>query len=66
MFSLIKPVRLLEIVYPEPELPTTGMLSLERSKAEGIKQRAGRCHKGNAIAHGPEPRHTNPAPPTGT
>eukprot|EP00955_Chlamydomonas_euryale_P038161 351012-Chlamydomonas_euryale.AAC.12 len=23
-----------------------------------MKQRAGRCHKGHAIAHGPEPPHT--------
>eukprot|EP00955_Chlamydomonas_euryale_P062227 358313-Chlamydomonas_euryale.AAC.12 len=38
----------------------------ERSKAEGIKQGAGRCHKGHAVAHGPEPPHTNPAPSTGT
>eukprot|EP00955_Chlamydomonas_euryale_P021777 229897-Chlamydomonas_euryale.AAC.10 len=28
--------------------------------AEGIKQRAGHCHKGHAIAYGPEPPHTPP------
>eukprot|EP00955_Chlamydomonas_euryale_P035990 350290-Chlamydomonas_euryale.AAC.4 len=27
---------------------------VERSKAEGIKQRVGPCHKGHAIAHGLE------------
>eukprot|EP00955_Chlamydomonas_euryale_P060814 357832-Chlamydomonas_euryale.AAC.3 len=38
---------------------------VEHSKIEGIKQRAGRCHKENATAHGPEPPHTtNPIPPT--
>eukprot|EP00955_Chlamydomonas_euryale_P050118 354465-Chlamydomonas_euryale.AAC.3 len=39
---------------------------VERSKAQGIKQRAGRCHKGHATAHGPEPPHINPTPPTRT
>eukprot|EP00955_Chlamydomonas_euryale_P056445 356420-Chlamydomonas_euryale.AAC.2 len=28
-----------------------GHASVERSKAEGIKQRAGHCHEGHAIAH---------------
>eukprot|EP00955_Chlamydomonas_euryale_P078631 363185-Chlamydomonas_euryale.AAC.7 len=28
------------------------------SPLEGIKQRVGRCHKRHAIAHGPEPPHT--------
>eukprot|EP00955_Chlamydomonas_euryale_P074745 362120-Chlamydomonas_euryale.AAC.6 len=32
-----------------------GYACVERSKAEGIKQRGGCCHKGHAIAHGPEP-----------
>eukprot|EP00955_Chlamydomonas_euryale_P040248 351631-Chlamydomonas_euryale.AAC.6 len=39
---------------------------VERGKTEGIKQRAGRCHEGHAIAHSPEPPHTNPTRPTGT
>eukprot|EP00955_Chlamydomonas_euryale_P061503 358057-Chlamydomonas_euryale.AAC.4 len=43
-----------------------GYARVERSKTEGIKQRVGRCHKGHAIAHGIEPPHTNPTPPTGT
>eukprot|EP00955_Chlamydomonas_euryale_P068756 360210-Chlamydomonas_euryale.AAC.14 len=41
-----------------------GNACVEGSKAEGIKQRAGCCHKGHAIAHGPEPPHTHPTPPT--
>eukprot|EP00955_Chlamydomonas_euryale_P002363 25681-Chlamydomonas_euryale.AAC.4 len=40
-----------------------GYARVERSKAERIKQRVGRCHRGHAIAHGPEPPHTNPTPP---
>eukprot|EP00955_Chlamydomonas_euryale_P090195 364520-Chlamydomonas_euryale.AAC.3 len=43
-----------------------GYACVKRSKTEGIKQRAGRCHKGNATAHGPEPPHTTPTLPTGT
>eukprot|EP00955_Chlamydomonas_euryale_P110171 365984-Chlamydomonas_euryale.AAC.6 len=39
---------------------------VERSMAEGIKQQAGRCHARHAIAHGPEPPHTNPIPPAMT
>eukprot|EP00955_Chlamydomonas_euryale_P044899 353000-Chlamydomonas_euryale.AAC.3 len=39
---------------------------VERSKAEGFKQRAGRCHKRHAIAHGPEPPHSHPTTPTRT
>eukprot|EP00955_Chlamydomonas_euryale_P029949 315781-Chlamydomonas_euryale.AAC.1 len=35
-----------------------GCACVERSKAEEIKQQVGRCHKGHAIAHGPEPPHT--------
>eukprot|EP00955_Chlamydomonas_euryale_P012275 131977-Chlamydomonas_euryale.AAC.2 len=38
-----------------------GYACVERSKAEGIKQRAGRCHNGHAIAHGPEPPLDNSA-----
>eukprot|EP00955_Chlamydomonas_euryale_P042173 352225-Chlamydomonas_euryale.AAC.4 len=34
-----------------------GFASVERSKAEGIKQRAGGCHKGHASAHGLELGH---------
>eukprot|EP00955_Chlamydomonas_euryale_P100762 365303-Chlamydomonas_euryale.AAC.49 len=33
---------------------------VERSKADGIKQRTGCCHRGHAIAHGPE------SPPDGS
>eukprot|EP00955_Chlamydomonas_euryale_P016684 178030-Chlamydomonas_euryale.AAC.19 len=36
---------------------------VERSKAERIKQRVGRYHKGHAVAHGPKLPHTNPTPP---
>eukprot|EP00955_Chlamydomonas_euryale_P027469 289601-Chlamydomonas_euryale.AAC.1 len=32
---------------------------------KGMKQRAERCHKGNATAHGPEPPHINPTLPIG-
>eukprot|EP00955_Chlamydomonas_euryale_P051346 354857-Chlamydomonas_euryale.AAC.30 len=35
-----------------------GYACVERSKTQGIKQRAGRL--GHATAHGPEPPHTNP------
>eukprot|EP00955_Chlamydomonas_euryale_P111888 366097-Chlamydomonas_euryale.AAC.1 len=35
-----------------------GHACVERRKAEGIKQRAGRCHKGNATACSPEPPHS--------
>eukprot|EP00955_Chlamydomonas_euryale_P055230 356064-Chlamydomonas_euryale.AAC.2 len=38
---------------------------VERSKTEGIKQRAGRCHKRHATAHGPDLIPT-PPPPTRT
>eukprot|EP00955_Chlamydomonas_euryale_P034411 349785-Chlamydomonas_euryale.AAC.4 len=43
-----------------------GYAYVERSVADGIKQRAGHCHKGHATAYGPEPLHTNPTPPAGT
>jgi len=43
-----------------------GFACVARCKAEGIKQRVGRCHKGHAIAHGPQPPHINPTPPTDT
>eukprot|EP00955_Chlamydomonas_euryale_P078948 363222-Chlamydomonas_euryale.AAC.6 len=42
-----------------------GNACVECSKTEGIKQRAGRCHRGNATACSPEPPHTNPTPPPG-
>eukprot|EP00955_Chlamydomonas_euryale_P117740 366494-Chlamydomonas_euryale.AAC.10 len=38
---------------------------IERSMAKGINQRAGRCHKGHAIAFSPEPPHTHPNLRTG-
>eukprot|EP00955_Chlamydomonas_euryale_P080186 363391-Chlamydomonas_euryale.AAC.6 len=41
-----------------------GYACVEHSMAEGIKQRAGHCQKGHAIADGPEPPHTNPTRPT--
>eukprot|EP00955_Chlamydomonas_euryale_P113355 366212-Chlamydomonas_euryale.AAC.19 len=43
-----------------------GYACVERSKTEGIKQRAGRRHKGHAAVHSPEPPHTKPTPPTRT
>eukprot|EP00955_Chlamydomonas_euryale_P007413 78739-Chlamydomonas_euryale.AAC.2 len=43
-----------------------GYSCVERSKTEGVKQRAGRCHKGNATAHAPEPPHTDTSPTTRT
>eukprot|EP00955_Chlamydomonas_euryale_P102064 365390-Chlamydomonas_euryale.AAC.23 len=48
------------------ELTHKGYACVERSMAKGIKQRAGHCHKGQAIAYGPEPSHINPTPPTRT
>eukprot|EP00955_Chlamydomonas_euryale_P063858 358804-Chlamydomonas_euryale.AAC.1 len=37
-----------------------GYACVEHSMAEGIKQRAGHCHKGYAIAYGLEVPYTNP------
>eukprot|EP00955_Chlamydomonas_euryale_P054861 355965-Chlamydomonas_euryale.AAC.8 len=42
-----------------------GYACVERSEAEGLKQRVGRCHRGYTIAHGPAPPHINPNPPPG-
>eukprot|EP00955_Chlamydomonas_euryale_P000400 4509-Chlamydomonas_euryale.AAC.2 len=47
------------------DLPHEGYACAERSKTEVIKQLAERCHEGNATVRGPEPRQTNPTPPTG-
>eukprot|EP00955_Chlamydomonas_euryale_P054215 355743-Chlamydomonas_euryale.AAC.3 len=35
-------------------------------KTKGIKQRAGRSHKGSVTARGPQPPHSSPTPPTRT
>eukprot|EP00955_Chlamydomonas_euryale_P044187 352826-Chlamydomonas_euryale.AAC.2 len=51
---------------PTKRMLVQGRTCVQRSKTEGMKQRAGRCHKGNATAHGPEQPHTNAIPPTRT
>eukprot|EP00955_Chlamydomonas_euryale_P080510 363429-Chlamydomonas_euryale.AAC.28 len=43
-----------------------GCACIERSKTDGMKQWAGRCHAGHATAPSPEPPHTSPNPPTRT
>eukprot|EP00955_Chlamydomonas_euryale_P050866 354687-Chlamydomonas_euryale.AAC.4 len=60
------PVRGLRQSQNYRERTNEGYVCVDRSMAEGIKQRAGHCHKGHTIVCGPETPHTNPTPPTGT
>eukprot|EP00955_Chlamydomonas_euryale_P067561 359869-Chlamydomonas_euryale.AAC.27 len=55
------PVGVAQIWWMTGSRSTKGM-SVERSKIEGIEQRAGRRHTGNDTARGPEPLHTSPHP----